>query len=315
MPKKAKAKLPKLRPYRVDYFDIEEMKDNDLALVRSVVVRAVTAGDAIYEITARPELNTTNYPSLVVIRAYRYYKNLVHKKDVYKAVEDLFTANKAVEVMETVEAYRRKKSGGHVTRLSDSSLYDEVCTNCGATDASGKLNQPCPATAPAPEPTPAAAPATGPDSPATKAVVADLQGMLSHDAHEQAMDTFIPQVTPGITTPQLQAAVGTKEPFTVRTSNGKLGVLDPTATNEAAKTPTSKVTYKSIGMPWLHHDTEPPIEPDQAVGPTGRPKYFNDSPPPPPPNVFGNFPLWAKIFLFLGVLAITILTVLALLHH
>jgi len=34
----------------------------------------------------------------------------------------------------------------HETRLSDSSRYDEVCVNCGATDARGddRLNQPCP---------------------------------------------------------------------------------------------------------------------------------------------------------------------------
>lgn len=33
----------------------------------------------------------------------------------------------------------------HVTRFSDSSVYDEVCVNCGATDASGdeRLYMPC----------------------------------------------------------------------------------------------------------------------------------------------------------------------------
>lgn len=33
---------------------------------------------------------------------------------------------------------------GHVTRYSDSSLYDEVCTLCGATDAGTGLRYPCP---------------------------------------------------------------------------------------------------------------------------------------------------------------------------
>lgn len=35
---------------------------------------------------------------------------------------------------------------GHKTRFSDSSLYDEVCVHCGATDARGdrRLEQPCP---------------------------------------------------------------------------------------------------------------------------------------------------------------------------
>ncbi len=35
----------------------------------------------------------------------------------------------------------------HVTRFSDSSLYDEVCINCGATDGLGtwgELSKPCP---------------------------------------------------------------------------------------------------------------------------------------------------------------------------
>lgn len=33
----------------------------------------------------------------------------------------------------------------HKTRLSDSSLYDEVCTLCGATDRGSSLERPCPA--------------------------------------------------------------------------------------------------------------------------------------------------------------------------
>lgn len=34
---------------------------------------------------------------------------------------------------------------GHVTRFSDSSQYDEVCVNCGATDglSDNGLNKPC----------------------------------------------------------------------------------------------------------------------------------------------------------------------------
>ena len=34
----------------------------------------------------------------------------------------------------------------HKTRYSDSSIYDEVCTICGATDANGddRLKYPCP---------------------------------------------------------------------------------------------------------------------------------------------------------------------------
>ena len=40
----------------------------------------------------------------------------------------------------------------HVTRFSDASSYDEVCTNCGATDIAGggwgKLGEPCPSPQP-----------------------------------------------------------------------------------------------------------------------------------------------------------------------
>lgn len=42
----------------------------------------------------------------------------------------------------------QKKHLSHITRSSDSSLYDEKCVNCGATDIAGggwgKLAQPCP---------------------------------------------------------------------------------------------------------------------------------------------------------------------------
>ena len=35
---------------------------------------------------------------------------------------------------------------GHITRLSDSSVFDEICINCGATDARSdeRLEEPCP---------------------------------------------------------------------------------------------------------------------------------------------------------------------------
>src|SRR5271170_3895509 len=107
-------KEDKLRPYRVDYFDIDEMKENDLALVRSVVVRAVTSDVATVEVLHNRELlctwcNHATSADRIIIRAYRFYKKLTHKKDVYKPVEDLFPLNKAIEVMEVVEAYRQFK--------------------------------------------------------------------------------------------------------------------------------------------------------------------------------------------------------------
>lgn len=197
-------KQSKLRPYRVDYFDIEEMKDTDLALVRSSVVRAVTATTAA-ELVAHPRAEGIiavgiDLNRLVIIRAYRFYKNLSHKNDVYKAVEDLFPANEAIKVMERVEAYRAAPAAPalpvpdvtHATRLSDSSLYDEVCVNCGATDTSGKLDQPCPAPVDALKVQIAAVAAaretdmaqnlSGPTGPATVAAVTDLQGIVAHDA-------------------------------------------------------------------------------------------------------------------------------------
>jgi hypothetical protein len=288
----------KLRPYRVDFFDVDEMKDYDLALVRSQVVRAVTADDAVYEVLTRPEDDSDfEYPSLVLIRAYRYYKNLVHKKDVYKAVEDLFTANKAVQVMEAVENYRKKKAewaaapkpvvvpistdpAGHVTRISDSSLYDEVCVNCGATDTSGKLDQPCPS-APAIVPAPPA-PTSGPDSPATVAVVADLQGMIAHDAHEQAMDTFKPDSVPeGKRFPDPTNAPITEQPTAVA--------------EQAGRAPTSW-TYGIPGLP------EPAIEPDQAVGAEARPPLNS-----PMPDASDDYmPLWGKLILFGSVLLLAL---------
>ena len=49
---------------------------------------------------------------------------------------------------------------------------------------------------------------TGPNSPATKAVLKDLDGMISNDAHEKAMDSFVPfpqgtpEPMPGISVPE-----------------------------------------------------------------------------------------------------------------
>jgi hypothetical protein len=243
-------KQDKLRPYRVDYFNIDEMKDNDLALVRSVVKRAVTAATAATEVLT----DNTALP-IVLIRSYRYYKQITPRKDVYKAIEDLFSEKNALIVMGEVEKYRAEQTPvvadhatpdpafgvdkatfyktnagtqiqsqappaapadelGHVTRFSDSSLYDEVCVNCGATDTSGRLEDPC--SNPQVSPTIAAVARTaaeigadpqvlaahtvdvlqnlsGPTSPATVAAIADLQGMLAHDEHEQTMDTFVPE--------------------------------------------------------------------------------------------------------------------------
>jgi hypothetical protein len=256
-------KEDKLRPYRIDYFDIDEMKDVDLALIRSTVVRAVTSDLAIDQFASSAPAT-----GRIVVRCHRFYKKLgAHKKDVYKAIEDLYAPKAAAQMMDIIEGFRQDQAQtaaglfdapdttGHVTRMSDSSLYDEVCIHCGATDASGKLNEPCPSnmgdgivsealehynammadhatpdpaygvqkatfyknssgtTVQTPPITPChcsfafpmsseamvlhmqtfhnVPPTSGPDSPPTKAVVADLQGMLAHDAHEQIMDKVV----------------------------------------------------------------------------------------------------------------------------
>jgi hypothetical protein len=169
-------KQDKVRPYRVDWFDINEMIDNDKALVRSIITRAVTAEQARHDISG-------DTSAIVTIRAYRFYKKLLrHRKDVYKAVEDLFTAKDAVKVMEQVEEYRKKKIDEQFAAAAGTfpadPLADVKVIDPGPNCWSGGLKIPIPT--------------TGPDSLATKAVVADLQGMVAHDEHEKVMDTFVP---------------------------------------------------------------------------------------------------------------------------
>lgn len=55
-------------------------------------------------------------------------------------------AHEARKVKEAQCATQSMTHQSHSTRYSDSSLYDEVCKKCGATDANGdeRLNRPCP---------------------------------------------------------------------------------------------------------------------------------------------------------------------------
>jgi ribosomal protein L23 len=169
-------KEDKLRPYRVDYFDIEEMKFPDLALMRSAVVRAVTATEASHQVIEAPEAQ-----GRILIRAYRFYKKLgAHKKDVYKAVEDLFSSNKAVKVMETVENYRatarrRAEIDAHFRAAAADPTVQKAMNDVYKTVV--------------PDDVPV--PTTGPESPATQAVMTDYRGMFEHDKHEQLMDHII----------------------------------------------------------------------------------------------------------------------------
>src|SRR5271157_5022207 len=101
-------KADKLRPYRVDYFDILEMK-KDRALVRSAVVRSVTAQaarDQVLHGIGEDAPPTPGVLGRIIVRSYRYYKN-APTKETFKPVEDLFTVNKAIEIMEVVEKFRK----------------------------------------------------------------------------------------------------------------------------------------------------------------------------------------------------------------
>jgi len=106
-------KEQKLRPYRVDYFDVAEMK-KDRALVRSKVVRAVTADEA--KLTVMGALDADGFvripiqvPDRYIIRAYRFYKTLSAEpvKKTYLPLDKLFSANRAVEVMTQIEEAKK----------------------------------------------------------------------------------------------------------------------------------------------------------------------------------------------------------------
>lgn len=187
----ATRKEDKLRPYRVDYFNIDEMRDYDQALVRSTIVRAVTSAAAATQVLADNEALP-----IVLIRSYRFYKKLTHKKDVYKAVEDLFSEKNALVVMGEVEKYRaeQKAQPEPSAMITPLNVKEVVLPDHATPDPAfgvdkatfyktnaGTQIQP---------------PTSGPDSPATIAVVDDLAGMLSHDPHEQMMDKFVPTTVP-----------------------------------------------------------------------------------------------------------------------
>jgi len=97
---KPKRKQDKQRPYRIDYFIHDEML-KDRALVRSIVIRDVTADDAEQKLAQHLGFDRT----FTVIRSYRFYKKLTAepKKKVYKAVDELLSAKKAIEVMTEIE--------------------------------------------------------------------------------------------------------------------------------------------------------------------------------------------------------------------
>src|SRR5208282_1996427 len=94
-------KEEKPRPYRVDYFLHDEML-KDKALVRSKIVRAVTAKEASDDLASILPISAGE---LTVIRSYRFYKTLSAepKKKTYIEIDKLLSAEDAIEVMTTIE--------------------------------------------------------------------------------------------------------------------------------------------------------------------------------------------------------------------
>lgn len=83
----------KIRPYRVDYFDRQEMQKNKVR-VHSVVVRATSSRDAS---------NQVHSYGRHVVKAYRFYDKLPRESKKYVALTQLFSAKKAKTILKTIE--------------------------------------------------------------------------------------------------------------------------------------------------------------------------------------------------------------------
>lgn len=150
----------KAKQFRVDFFDVKEMQEGDLALIRSVLVSEPTkkAAKAVVQNDGY-DAGKPNHGRFI-FRCEEFAGKLgPRKKNVYKSIESLYGEKKALKIMTEVEAFRLADTGTFLSPLADTSIV----------------------------------PASGPDSAATVAVVADLAGMTAHDAHEQTMDTFQPE--------------------------------------------------------------------------------------------------------------------------
>lgn len=75
-----------------------------------------------------------------------YPSNITTSYDMARALLDFTPTHWMPPPSPPSEEEKQVVNLGHVTRFSDSSLYDEVCCNCGATDARGddRLIKPCP---------------------------------------------------------------------------------------------------------------------------------------------------------------------------
>jgi hypothetical protein len=185
---KHKSQVEKQRPYRVDYFDYAEMK-GEKVFVHSVIVRATTSTEAS-QLTNCTEGRT-------ILRAYRYYKKLGKNRDRKKpiALTKLVSKKRAKEIRAEIAAHGSKSCTCDYPKT-----MSETCPTHGLDQAQAPVppdvlldvytQQP---DVPPPMEEPVVPPPTsGPDSPATKAVVEDLNNMTAGDHHEQMMDKFVP---------------------------------------------------------------------------------------------------------------------------
>lgn len=150
--------------------------------------KAIVHSALIRAVTAADAKAAVESSQREIVRAYRFYRPLPNPKSRFTAFEKLFSANKVQSVRDRYEGWK------------------ELMTATKAPDY---------------------APTTGPDSPETKAVVADLQGYIDHDKHEQLMDTFSPEGQIDRTVPNDPFPFGT--PFEYRLDPIKTIDLDVAA--------------------------------------------------------------------------------------
>ena len=206
-------KEDKLRPYRVDYFEIDQMREPDFALVKSTIVRCVTAAEAADAVIKEGIFGgQLTPPRTIIIRAYRYYKQLgTRRKDVFKAIEDLFTANKAADVMTQIDKYRAY-AADQKTRARQAELEAAQCPYGYPAGGNGTAHECAIHKYTDYTPTPQSEQQkvdvfettdqnaidkidvpviSGPNSPATQDVMKDYKGFFEHDEHEQIIDQVV----------------------------------------------------------------------------------------------------------------------------
>lgn len=139
-----------------------------------------------------------------------------------KCHDGLYESSTTDDAWQLVQAFEAGSASAgmqpqHVTRMSDSSLYDEVCINCGATDANGvaKLNAPCLKATPAPVP----------DESGFEAQLVEISRHLGMSKHSTSLDIIdkVDEIR-NVAAPVLESQLGTcdleKKPHTERKANG-----------------------------------------------------------------------------------------------